>query len=251
MKRATVFIFIIAFILGVSVCASEDTAYVTVSNGSIVIANKEVTLKDADGDGHITLNDALISAHTNPDDYGYELTQYGISMTKLCSVANGGAYGYFLNNAPVMSLSDEIKDGDSLYAFVYTDTASFSDTFCFFDESFVTASKNEKITLTLMQGGYDENWSYATSPLSGAVITFDGDVTEYVTDENGKVDIYINTPGGVTVSAVSSEKTITPPICTVTVTDNPETSDVSFVITCALVSSFCAVFFTRRSICAK
>ena len=114
MKRAVVFIFIITFILGISVCAAEEKAYVTVSNEDVVFANKEVVLKDADGDGKTTINDALIIAHTNPDDYGYENTEYGISMTKLCGVENGGAYGYYLNNAPAMSLSDEISNGDTV-----------------------------------------------------------------------------------------------------------------------------------------
>ncbi len=251
MKRAVVFIFIITFILGISVCAAEEKAYVTVSNGDVVFANKEVILKDADGDGKITLNDALISAHTNPDDYGYENTEYGISMTKLCGVENGGAYGYYHNNAPAMSLSDEISNGDTVYAFVYVDTVSFSDTYCYFESSFVSASKDKEITLTLMQGGYDANWEYRSSPLSDAVITVNGEKTEYKTDENGNVKIKTDTAGKITVSAVCEGKTIVPPVCTVNVTDNPQTSDCAVVIFALLTVSLYAFVFTKRVRCAK
>lgn len=74
-----------------------------------------------------------------------------------------------------MGLSDPVKDGDRLYAFIYTDTTAFSDMYTFFDKAAADVSENGTLELVLSGAGYDENWNPVTLPVEGAVITVNGE----------------------------------------------------------------------------
>ena len=106
----------------VSASEAKTDVYVTVTNGSPVLIREKVSVTDADGDGRLTVNDALILAHDakyeggSAAGYGSSKSEWGLSMTKLWGVENGGSYGYFVNNAPSDSLADEVKNGDSVAA---------------------------------------------------------------------------------------------------------------------------------------
>ncbi|MBO5298972.1 MAG: hypothetical protein J6B51_02700, partial [Clostridia bacterium] len=140
---------------------------VTIANGDIMV-HDTVSVSDADGDGVISIADALYAAHEENYDggasagFGTEDTQWGISLMKLWGVENGGSYGYQINNGNPMSLADPVKDGDYVYAYVYTDTVGFSDTYTFFNELTVNAKEGQFIDLTLSAAGYDENWAPIT-----------------------------------------------------------------------------------------
>ena len=55
---------VICCLLGVSAAADASAkVYVTVANGGLELANSEVTVTDIDGDGALTINDALYAAH--------------------------------------------------------------------------------------------------------------------------------------------------------------------------------------------
>ncbi len=247
MKRALVFTFIIAMLLSIASFAEEKTVFVTISNGSPVLVNERVALSDLDGDGKTTVNDALIAAHED-GQYGYAESAYGLGITKLWGVENESGYGYYVNNAPCMSLSDEIKSGDSVYAYVYTDMVTFSDTFCYFDKSSVSAVSGGSVTLTLTKAGYDTNWNFTTSPLADAVITLNGENTQYKTDANGKVTVKFDKVGNFTISAVCDGMVLVPPVCTADVTSVPETSDVFAV--CAFAFLLSAVILNKK-ICVR
>ena len=135
------------------VCVSADGAKITVSiaNGTLVLTEAAVDVTDIDGDGALTINDALIAAHTayytdGADGYAAANGDYGLAITKLWGVENGGSYGYYVNNAASMGLSDPVKDGDRLYAFIYTDTTAFSDMYTFFDKAAADVSENGTLT---------------------------------------------------------------------------------------------------------
>ena len=202
------------------------TAYVTIAvKGELVTTQLAVVLQDLDGDGSITVNDALCAAHEKAytggaaAGYGYYESDYGLSMSKLWG-DESGAYGYYLNNAFCQSLADPIKDGDRITAFVYA-SADFSDVYTYFDVSAKTISLGEEITLTLMAAGYDENWNPITYPVEGATLTFGGNKTGFVTDAEGKVTVTPDTSGAHTYSAVHGEMAIVPPACVITV-NKPE-----------------------------
>lgn len=241
---------------GVQAYAEEESAesvyvYVTVSdqNGTLVLAREEVTVLDVNGDGVYTVDEALYSAHEakyagGAEGYASETTDYGISMTKLWGIENGGSYGYYLNRASPQSLADEIKTGDEIDAFVYTDTETFSDTYCFFDETHVAVSGKEELELTLYSYTYDENWNTVQTPVAGATVTIDGKETAFVTDENGKVTLSFDGTGYCVVSAVKEGTALVPPVCAVAVSSNKlPAGDVSLMLWFSLIFVSCTAIY--------
>ncbi len=199
-----------------------STAYVTIAvKGELVATQIAVILEDNDGDGSITVNDALYAAHEKAYEggadagYGYYTSDYGLSMSKLWG-DESGTYGYYLNNASCMSLADPVKDGDHITAFVYKN-ADFSDVYTYFDISSATCEPDGQVTLTLMAAGYDENWNPITYPVESATLTFEGRKIGFVTDAEGKVTLSPEASGTHVFSAVHDGMTIVPPVCVITV----------------------------------
>lgn len=214
-------------ILGTVGCAQEEkepenAIYVTIAKDGLRLARRAVSLKDADGDGKTTIADALMLAHEDSYEGGaaagfaMEETEYGLSMTMLWG-DESGAFGYCVNNASAMSLFDEVKVGDHVYAYVYSDRMTWSDSYSYFDVSLVETAAGEQMTLTLCCVGYGEDWMPVTSPVAGAVITVDGAASEYRTDEEGKVTLTLDKKGSYTISATSETMTLVPPVCIVRV----------------------------------
>lgn len=231
----------IAIIMILALCApvfaaQDTTVFVTIcdKNGKIALAQEAINVTDADNDGILTINDTLICAHEAKYEsgtsagYATAMTAYGISITKLWGAENGSGYGYYLNNASAWSLTDTVKNGDFVNAFIYTDTTNFSDAFAYFDKNTVAADKNSELTLTLVCAGYDSNFAPITLPVANAIITVNGEATSYKTDAQGKVTINISDAGTYVISAKSETQTLVAPVCTVTVSQNasnPPTGD--------------------------
>ena len=198
---------------------------VTISDkdGNAVLQQKSVTVTDIDGDGALTINDALYIAHEENFEggaeagYSAEKSEYGYGITKLWGTANGGSYGYYVNHTASMGVGDTINDGDYLDAFVYTDLENWSDKYAFFDKYHEEIGEKQTLELTLSYAGYDENWNPVTLPVEGAVITINGEQTDFVTDANGYVEIRFENAGEYVVSAVSDNLNIVKPVLPVTV----------------------------------
>ncbi len=225
--------------------AADNTAtvYVTIANGSLVMTQKAVTVTDTDKDGKLTINDALYLAHEAGFEggaaagYAAASGSYGLSITKLWGVANGGSYGYYLNNVSAMGLTDPVKNGDYLTAFIYTDTTAFSDAYSYFNVNTAKSAAGEKLTLTLSSAGYDANWNPVVKPVADAVITVNGKDTTFKTDADGKVTLTLDA-GTYTVSASSATAVLVPPVCTVTVTGNaPSTGDAAGYVMLATLAA--------------
>lgn len=203
----------------------KNPIYVTIvtGDGTLAVAHKALALSDADGDGKLTVNDALYLAHERAytggaaAGYASELGQYGISLTRLWGVSNGGAYGYYVNNASATSLADEVKAEDHVVAFIYQDTVTWSDTYAYFDAPAKSAEKGKSVTLTLSATAYDESWNPVTVGLSNALITVNGEATSYTTDASGSVTMTFDRSGTYTVSATSPEHTLVSPVCIIRV----------------------------------
>lgn len=209
---------------GVTVMSeTTDTVevYVTISNdkGTLVLAQEKITVSDTDNDGAITVNDALYSAHEakyeGGADAGYasSVSQYGMSLDKLWGIANGGSYGYYVNNISAWSLTDAIKNGDYIKAYAYTDLSSWSDTYCYFNVNTINAVEDTEVTLKLSMEGYDADWNPLVLPVEGATITLNGKTTEYKTDAEGNVTFKISDAGECIISAISETQTLVPPVC--------------------------------------
>ena len=101
----------------------------------------------------------------------------------------------------------------------YTDLETWSDTYCYFDKHDVNG---DKFTLTLSAAAWDENYNPVTVPVEGAVITINGEKTEFVTDAEGKADITISGAGTSVnvISAVSDTQILVPPVCLASGSEN-------------------------------
>ena len=206
---------------------ADPTVYVSLSNdtGALVLAYAPVSVTDADGDGVLTLCDALLLAHVlhhpdGADAFLAEETEWGKSLYKLWGVENGGSYGYMLNDVSPMSLLDPVKDGDHVKAYAYTDLTAYSDTYAYFTAPVAAAAVNAEVTLTLNAAGYDASWNPVTYPVQGAFLVVDGEVDDgIVTDAEGRFVLSFPEAGVYIVSAVSNDLTLVPPVCIVTVTE--------------------------------
>lgn len=236
--------------------SADDGVKITVSiaNGELVLTEEQITVTDADADGALTINDALIATHTakykdGASGFATANGDYGLSITKLWGVENGGSYGYYLNNTMSMGLTDPVKAGDRLYAFIYTDTKAYSDAYSYFDKATVSATKGNTVELTLTAAGYDADFKPVTLPVEGATITVNGKKTDVKTDKDGKAVIKLETAGTVTISAVSEAKLLVPPVCIATVTESaPQTGDSGYTVLVVLgaVSAFAAAASMKR-----
>lgn len=246
MKRLLACLMAVLIVLGmtdVTVRAAGGNSanvYITIADkdGKLAITQERITVTDIDGDGALTINDALYLAHEAKYDggaaagYASEVGAYGCSLAKLWGAANGVSYGYYVNNRSAMSLTDVVKEGDYINAYVYTDLTAWSDTYCYFDVNTVKTEAGKEVVLTLSAAGYDANWQPITVPVNGATIMVDGMATEYKTDKGGKVVITLGTKGTHIISAKSDTQTLVPPACVVNVLADeteaataPETGD--------------------------
>lgn len=223
---------------------ADVTVYVTIVNSDVKLAQEPIKVADIDGDGALTVNDALYLAHEAKyrggaaAGYASAQSQWGLSLTKLWGVENGGSYGYYVNNTSAMGLTDPVKNGDHVNAFVYTDTTAFSDKYCFFDVNTVTGNTGKNITLTLSGAGYDSNWNPVTVAIAGATLTIDGKATSYKTDADGKVTFKVTEGGKHVIGAVSDKETLVAPVCIVTSEgkdSTPKTGDNTLMIVGLLV----------------
>lgn len=251
------------------ICASAaDSAevYVTITDaeGKIAVAAEKLTVTDADADGALTITDALYAAHEKfytggaAAGYATEVTQYGLGLQMLWGSANGGSYGYYVNNASAWALTDPVTDGDYVAAYVYTDLVGWSDNYSYFDRFMGDVTANDAITLTYSQAGYDESWNPVTLPVEGAVITVDGKATDFITDAEGKVTLTLTENGAHLVSATIEGKNLVAPVFIASVTgaveepENPnapatgEDPALFTVALCVMMLAFAAVMIIRK-----
>ena len=174
----------------------DYTVYVTIAdeNGQIVVPDEPITVGGvAEGTG-MSIYSALWMTHNRfypgGAEAGFEAKhseEYGTSLEMLWGVKNGGSYGYYVNNKPAWSLDDTLQNGDHLYAWIYQDTVTWTDTYCFFEnnEHFNEAVAGRPFTGRLCAVAFDDNWQPISVPVEGAMITDNGEDTGVVTDKDG------------------------------------------------------------------
>lgn len=205
--------------------AMAETVFVSISTGEgkLAMANVAVEASDLDGDGIVSINDALIAAHDiayeggSAAGYASEESPYGISMVRLWGEENGGSYGYYQNDASPMSLLDAIHEGDSIHAYAFQDLAGWSDTYCYFQTKAAEMGAGDTVILTLTALLYDADWNIVPTPVEGAVITIDGSDSEFITNAEGCAAVTIAEAGEHIISARSEGMTLVPPVCNIEV----------------------------------
>lgn len=188
--------------------------------GVIQLGYQTVSVTDVDQDGKYTINDALQCAHNQyytgqGEGYSSAMTEYGLSLTTLWGDTSG-SYGYYVNDASSMSLSDIIKEGDRIAAYVYRDQVGWSDVYTYFDQIQVE-TQERTVTLILTGRTFDYNFNVVNTPIEGATITINGTATEFVTDATGTATITFDAAGEYCISAEISDAVIVFPLCNVTI----------------------------------
>ena len=227
MKKFLSLLLTLAMLVSLTAFAQEaPSVYVSISDdaGNLVLAYAAVALTDVDGDGSLTICDALMAAHAayHPDGaeaFLAEKSEWGLSLYRLWGVENGGSYGYVLNDVSARSLVDPVQPGDHVKAYVYTDLMNYSDTYAYFTAPVAAAAVNAEVALVLCASGYDASWNPVTLAVAEAVLTVNGEKMAVITDENGQAVLTFDAAGTYTVSAVSESMTLVPPVCIVTVTE--------------------------------
>ena len=210
--------------------ADNVNVTVTISDGSEkpVLIQQKVNVTDIDNDGKLTVNDALYITHENcfsggaAAGYGSKVGDYGLMLTKLWGKENNNSFGYYVDNVASNGLADPVSEGNDIYAFVYTDTANYSDSYSWFDKKNAETKQGDEIELTLSRASFDANWAPLTLPVEGAVITVNGNPTEYKTDANGKVTVKIENAGQNIISAKSDTLLLVPPVSVINAAENQE-----------------------------
>ena len=233
MKKTLAVLLAVLLCLSMAACGAENetaavtpvvTVYVTIADAGVLeAAQTAVEVPDGDGDGTCSIDEALRAAHdalyAGGAEAGYASaeTEYGLSLTRLWGVENGGSYGYYVNDAAAMSLSDPLREDDRVVAYSYADLSAWSDMYSFFDVTRAEVAAGEELTLTLSGAGYDEAWNPITVGVEGAALTVNGAATEWTTGADGAVTFTLGEAGEYVVSAVSESELLVPPVCVVTV----------------------------------
>lgn len=206
--------------INVSAAEDETKVFVTISdnNRDLVLVQEPVTVTDIDNDGKLTINDALSITHDNKFEggaaagYRSSVGQWGLQLEKLWGIESGINYGYCVNDVFANGLADEIKNGDYINAYVYSDTKNFSDSYSFFDaKNGNDAEAGSEIELKLSYLYFDENFAQQSKALEGAKITVNGKETDSVTDADGKAVVKLTEAGRNVISATSDSRTLVPP----------------------------------------
>ena len=227
MKKLLVLLLALLMAFSLPVSAEEALhAYVSITDdtGALVLAYESVAVTDADADGVVTIGDALACAHAafheaGSEAFGLAKTEFGLSMTKLWGVENGGSYGYSLNDASSWSLLDPVAEGDHVKAYAYTDLMAWSDTYSYFAAPAAEVKVGEAVELVLKASGFDVNFAPVTLDVEDAVITVNGEDSGVKTDAEGKASLTFDAAGTYVVSATSESMTLVAPVCIVTVNE--------------------------------
>lgn len=225
--------------------STSASVRVTVADGSeeLALTAEKIKALDRDGDGIVTVNEVLYMAHedefTGGAAAGYAVSEDAEPQILTLWGVEDKKVAVYHNNHRVTSLNEACRDGDTVYAFVYTDQASLSDVYCYFDTELTKVNNGQDVTMTLHRVSYDAQGTETVEPLAGVAVTFNGDETEYVTDENGAFTFRANSTGILTVSAsfaVGAEPYVTPVY--MLVVNGPRTGDNAPILSYAFVAVF-------------
>ncbi len=211
---------ILAGLFTLSVTASDadvSPVYVTISdeNGELVLAYEAFELKDYDGDGKLTVNDALLAAHQSHCEGGY--ASNSLNITKLWGVENR-VYDCYIDGSRMYYIYESLSEDNHIQAFVYTDTENLSDRFSYFTKETLTFSENTE-TLALYAYTTTKDGHLISEPVAGAKITVNGEEIGVKTDQNGQFTIALKDlvfGEKNIISAIASNDTLVPPVLAVT-----------------------------------
>ncbi len=214
---------------------TDITVYLSVGKYGEIVESKDgdamayvpVSLSGKDS---YCLNDVLLEAHSTyytdgTDGYASSEGDYGLAIDKLWGDTSK-KFGYQVNGGEesVMGLSHNVENGDYIDVCIYKNAYPDTESYTKFDITDKEVNCEETFTLTLLVSGYDENWNMVFNPCEGATVTINGNVTEIITDADGKATVSFENEGRYIISATKTKSlneetvpSITAPVCIVEV----------------------------------
>lgn len=199
--------------------AETTKVYVTISDtsSSLVLTQVPVTVTDIDNDGKLTVNDALYIAHEDNFDggakegYSTVESEYGIAVEKLWGIENKMSYLFHVNSEMANSMTDDVKNGDYVDAYMFPDPSDLNYYYSWFDKrDGGEVDPDTEVELTLSYASFDASWQRVIAPIKNAKITVNGKETDFVTDDEGKVTVKLTEAGKNVISAVASDVKVAP-----------------------------------------
>ncbi len=219
-------------------CMSADVSVSVSDKGGIELSHAEVTAYDRNADGKIDIDEVLYAAHDEYYDggaaagYASADSEYGAYITKLWGDESGN-FGYYVNDKMSMGLSDEVSEGDHVYAYITANAYPNNDAYAFFDTYELPAAAGGSVTVKLnYQSGYDESYNPVFSGFDKAELTAyaNGEKAEgftYKSTGNGAYELSFDRAGEYTVAAAAENNAIVPAVCKIKVIPQPGFADVS------------------------
>ena len=213
------------------------SVYVTITDqGSVVAAQKKLSVDDRNGDGKITNDDVLRAVHAKycPDGVsGYQAadSEYGAYITRFWGKDTSNT-GYWNGGRMCMGLGEEVSDGDHFVAMAYVKSYPDTESYAKFGKFSYTAPANAAVSISLETvTGYDASYNPVFGGCEGAELTAyratDGATGEalesnlYTVAEtgNGYYTVAFSQAGEYYLVAANEEGTIVPAVCTISVSD--------------------------------
>lgn len=237
----------------------ETKVYVTVSdsNSELVLTQEPINVTDIDGDGKLTVNDALYIAHENNYEggaaagYKTSVGQFGLGLDVLWGKENKQSFGYYVNSNMANGLTDEIKDGDYIDALTFPDPSNLDYHYSWFDAREGEGDPDKEVTLQLKALSFDASWAPVENPVEGAKITINGKETDFVTDADGKATVKFTEAGKNVVSAKGGNINIAPPSYVMQVSGEADTTTSTTTTTTTTTTSTTTTSTVTSSSSAK
>lgn len=182
MKKVLSVVLALVMILSFAACGKKEEpakgpgCYVTIvkGDGEFAVAYEFVEFNDYNKDGKNDIDEVLKAAHATygkEEDYASSNSDWGLSLNKLWG-DESGAFSYYHNNQMVMTdLSEEVKEGDYVAAFVFQDKVNWSDAYSYIES---TNYENGSLTVHVKKVGFDANWNPAMQDAEGVEVFVDG-----------------------------------------------------------------------------
>ena len=207
----------------VELSVSDKGLFATANDGSTMF-DKEITVKDGDMNGKVTVDELLVAAHAafNKAE-GYEAP--GGYVSKLWGKENSNGFLFFVNDLPIQNgvAVDAVVTGDKVTAAIMIDTQYWMDFYTYFDAHKKTVSVEEPFTLNIKgyMGAYGPDTGAEPEETEvGLWVNGAYEPLGAYADEDGNVELSFEDPGTYLVTTVSDDyQDVIAAGCLVTVTE--------------------------------
>ena len=202
------------------------------AEGTLLLSFEEVSVGDSDGDGVLTVWEALRSAHLQNGGAEEAFRAENGVLTGFLETFSEAGFAVYADHVPVTDLQAEVTEDSVLSVFPIREGAVY----CRFGADKEDAKDGQTVTLRLFS---EENG--VEVPVVGAELTVAGKRSGVFTDENGEAGLLFSGAGFCLVSAVLEGADLIPPVCAVVVTgDKPSAGDKGILIW-ALIAVGCVL----------